>query len=125
MMQLLAVACLSLAAKIEEIKQMYLFLYIYRLFVSKFVFEARTIQRMELHVLSTLNWRMQAIIPFSFIDYFLWKFNDDQPPWRSLIARSINIILTTLRPSEVAAASSGEVVEVYSYPRCFIDWWSY
>ncbi|KAF9621379.1 hypothetical protein IFM89_020392 [Coptis chinensis] len=79
---------------------------------SKFIFEARTILRMELLVLSTLNWRMQAIIPFSFMDYFLWKFNHDQPPLRSSISQSVDIILSILkgiehlnfRPSEVAAA---------------------
>jgi cyclin D1/2/4 len=44
---------------------------------SRFVFEARTIQRMELLVLSTLDWRMHAITPFSFIDYFLGKIIND------------------------------------------------
>ncbi|KAF9600772.1 hypothetical protein IFM89_012380 [Coptis chinensis] len=110
MMQLLAVACLSLAAKMEEIDvPLSLDLQVCE---SKFIFEARTIQRMELLVLSTLNWRMQAITPFSFMDYFLWKFNDDQPPLRSSISQSVDIILSTLkgiehlnfRPSEVAAA---------------------
>ncbi|KAL5714318.1 hypothetical protein ACHQM5_016298 [Ranunculus cassubicifolius] len=110
MMQLLAVACLSIAAKMEETEvPLSLDLQVCE---AKFVFESRTIQRMELLVLSTLNWRMQAIMPFSFMDYFLCKFNNDQPPLRLLISRSVELILGTLegieylkfRPSEIAVA---------------------
>ncbi|XP_058096994.1 cyclin-D3-1-like isoform X2 [Magnolia sinica] len=111
MMQLLAIACLSLAAKMEETEvPLSLDLQVGE---SKFVFEARTIQRMELLVLSTLKWRMQAVTPFSFIDYFLQKINDDKPPPRSSICKSVQLILGTIRggieflefrPSEVAAA---------------------
>lgn len=109
--QLLAVACLSLAAKMEEVNVP----------VSvdlqvadpKFVFESKTIKRMELLVLSTLKWRMQACTPCSFIDYFLRKINDvDMLPSGSLINRSIQFILRTMkgidflefRPSEISAA---------------------
>lgn len=63
---------------------------------AKFVFEAKTIQRMELLVLSTLKWRLRAVTPFSFVDYFLCKFNNDQPPPRYLISRSVEIILSIL-----------------------------
>ncbi|XWS21430.1 hypothetical protein CRYUN_Cryun30bG0054200 [Craigia yunnanensis] len=110
MMQLLAVACLSLAAKMEE-TEVPLILDL-QVGESKFVFEARTIQRMELLVLSTLSWRMQAITPFSFMDYFLYKLNDDKIPLRSSILRSIQLISSTIKgidflefkPSEIAAA---------------------
>ncbi|KAG6786329.1 hypothetical protein POTOM_007929 [Populus tomentosa] len=117
MMQLLAVACLSLAAKMEETEvPLSIDLQVGE---SRFVFEARTIQRMELLVLSTLSWRMQAITPFSFIDYFLSKINNDQtPPPKSLILQSIHLILSTIRgiyflefrPSEIAAAVAIAVV---------------
>ncbi|KAJ4962597.1 hypothetical protein NE237_022536 [Protea cynaroides] len=110
MMQLLAVACLSLAAKMEE-AEVPLSLDL-QVVDSKFVFEARTIQRMELLVLGTLKWRMQAVTPFSFIDYFLRKINDDQQPPKMSICRAVQLILGTIkgidflgfRPSEVAAA---------------------
>lgn len=36
---------------------------------SKFVFEAKTIQRMEILILSTLQWKMNPVTPLSFIDY--------------------------------------------------------
>ncbi|XP_019431105.1 PREDICTED: cyclin-D4-1-like isoform X2 [Lupinus angustifolius] len=115
-MQLLAVACLSLAAKIDETKvPMPLDLQVGE---SDFVFEAKIIQRMELMVLNTLKWRMQSITPFSFIDYFLSKVNDDQSQIRSSILRSIQLILSTIRgidflefkPSEIAAAVAISVV---------------
>ncbi|KAK6938089.1 Cyclin, C-terminal domain [Dillenia turbinata] len=110
MMQLLAVACLSLAAKMEETEvPLSLDLQVGE---SKFLFEAKTIQRMELLVLSTLKWKMQSVTPFSFIDNFLRKINDDQTTARSMIIQSIPLILSTIKgidflefkPSEVAAA---------------------
>ncbi|CAH9089957.1 unnamed protein product [Cuscuta europaea] len=108
--QLLAVACLSLAAKVEEISV--------PLTVGlqvgdpKFVFEGKTIQRMELLVLSTLKWRMHAYTPCTFIDYFLRKINNDQLPSLHIMSSSMQLILSTMkaidflefRPSEVAAA---------------------
>ncbi|XP_010939736.1 cyclin-D3-1 [Elaeis guineensis] len=110
MTQLLSVACLSLAAKMEETEvPLLLDLQVGQ---SKYVFEARTIQRMELLVLSTLKWKMQAVTPFSFIDYFLHKFNDGNSSSKLLISRSTELILNTVRgtaflafrPSEIAAA---------------------
>jgi cyclin D3 len=35
------------------------------------VFEAKTIQRMELLVLSTLKWRMNPVTPISFFDHII------------------------------------------------------
>ncbi|URE46005.1 cell division [Musa troglodytarum] len=110
MTQLLSMACLSLAAKVEETEvPLSLDLQVGE---AKYVFEARTIQRMELLVLGTLKWRMQAVTPFSFIVYFLCKFHDANSPDGSLISRSIALVLATVRgvdflefrPSEIAAA---------------------
>ncbi|KAE9457360.1 hypothetical protein C3L33_10735, partial [Rhododendron williamsianum] len=112
MMQLLAVACLSIAAKMEETEvPLSLDLQVGE---SKFVFEARTIQRMELLVMSTLKWRMKSVTPFSFIDHFLGKINGDKIPLRSSIFLATQLILSTIkgidflqfRPSEVAAAAA-------------------
>ncbi|XP_010521055.1 PREDICTED: cyclin-D4-1-like [Tarenaya hassleriana] len=121
MMQLLAVACLSLAAKMEETEvPLSLDLQVGE---SKFVFEARTIQRMELLVLGTLQWRMQAVTPFSFLDYFHSKIDVDPSLQRFTIFRSIQLISSAFRgihflefkPSEIAAAaviSSAEEIHV-------------
>ncbi|XP_076890527.1 cyclin-D4-1-like [Bidens hawaiensis] len=116
MMQLLAVACLSLASKMEETKPpLILDLQICE---SSFVFGAKTIQNMELLVLTTLNWRMQTVTPFSFIDTFIGKLDCGQPMSSSLISRSTQLILSLIhgsdflefRPSEIAAGVAVYVV---------------
>lgn len=38
---------------------------------TEYVFEAKTIQRMELLVLSTLQWKMHPVTPLSFIDHII------------------------------------------------------
>lgn len=130
MMQLLAVSCLSLAAKMEETEvPISIDLQVGE---CKFVFEARTIQRMELLILSTLKWRMQAITPFSFIDQFMEKMNNggggEKTLCSSLIFKSTQLILSTIRgidflefrPSEIAAAVAivvvvGEIKALHSH----------
>ncbi|XP_068643109.1 cyclin-D3-1-like [Aristolochia californica] len=132
MMQLLSVACLSLAAKMEEtVVPLILDLQVGE---SKYVFEARTIQRMELLVLSTLKWRMRAITPFSFLDCFLRKLNDGNTPPRGSISRSVELVQNTIRgiefmgfrPSEIASAvaisvsAETETVDFEKAVSCFI-----
>ncbi|KAL5225978.1 hypothetical protein ABZP36_012617 [Zizania latifolia] len=110
MTQLLAVACLSLAAKMEETVVPHpLDLQVGNV---TYVFEARNIKRMELLVLSSLKWRMQAVTACSFIDYYLHKFNDGDVPSLPAFSRSVDLILSTckvaeflvFRPSEIAAS---------------------
>lgn len=69
MIQLAAVTCLSLAAKVEE-TQVPLLLD-FQVEDAKYVFEAKTIQRMELLVLSSLKWRMNPVTPLSFLDHII------------------------------------------------------
>lgn len=64
---------------------------------ARYVFEAKTIQRMELLVLSTLNWRMQAVTPFSYLDYFLKKLNGGNAAPRSWLLQSAELILRASR----------------------------
>jgi cyclin D1/2/4 len=59
----------------------------------RFLFEVETIHRMELLVLTNLNWRMQAVTPFSYIDYFLRKLNGGNAAPRSWLLRSSELIL--------------------------------
>jgi cyclin D1/2/4, plant len=54
---------------------------------------------MELLVLATLKWRMQAVTPFTFISYFLDKFNGGKPPSLALASRCTDIIIGTLKGS--------------------------
>ncbi|TXG53350.1 hypothetical protein EZV62_022519 [Acer yangbiense] len=69
MTQLAAVACLSLAAKVEE-TQVPLLLDL-QAEDAKYVFEAKTIQRMELLLLLTLKWTMNPVTPISFFDHIV------------------------------------------------------
>ncbi|KAI3786285.1 hypothetical protein L1987_39863 [Smallanthus sonchifolius] len=69
MIQLVAVSCLSLAAKVEE-THVPLLLDL-QVEDSKFLFEAKNIQKMELLVMSTLKWRMNPVTPISFLDHIV------------------------------------------------------
>uniref|UniRef100_A0A453PLZ1 Cyclin-like domain-containing protein n=1 Tax=Aegilops tauschii subsp. strangulata TaxID=200361 RepID=A0A453PLZ1_AEGTS len=97
--QLLAVACLSLASKMEET---YVPLPVdLQVVEATSAFEGKTIKRMELLVLSTLKWRMQAVTACSFIDYFLRKFNDHDAPSMLAFSRSTDLILSTAKGMRV------------------------
>ncbi|XP_047311490.1 cyclin-D5-1-like [Impatiens glandulifera] len=65
--ELLSVACLSLAAKMEEMKTPGLS----QFQMNNCKFEWTAIQRMELLVLTTLQWKMHRITPFSYLQYFI------------------------------------------------------
>lgn len=67
-MQLLTVACLSVAAKMEE-THVPLLLDL-QILDPQFVFESKTVTRMELLLMSALEWRMRSITPFDFVDHF-------------------------------------------------------
>ncbi|XP_062213736.1 putative cyclin-D2-3 [Phragmites australis] len=110
MQQLLPVACLSIAAKMEETmvtRSLEL-----QVCNAKYVFEAKTVKTTEILVLSSLNWRMKAVTPFSYINYFLDKFNGGKPLTSDVVSRCTELILGTLtatkflqfRPSEIATA---------------------
>ncbi|KAF8049141.1 hypothetical protein N665_2285s0008 [Sinapis alba] len=75
MSQLVAVACLSLAAKVEEI-HVPLLIHL-QVEEARYVFEAKTIQRMELLVLSTLQWRMHPVTPISFFDHIIRRLGSE------------------------------------------------
>ncbi|KAF6139256.1 hypothetical protein GIB67_021466 [Kingdonia uniflora] len=69
MTQFVVVACLSLAAKVEE-TQIPL-LSDLQAEETKYVFEAKTIQRMEPFVLFKLHWKMNPVTPLSFVDHII------------------------------------------------------
>lgn len=99
--QLLSVACLSLAAKIEE-PQVPLLLEL-QVFDPKYVFEPKTVQRMELIVMANLNWRLRSVTPFDFIDYFISKLPSSSPSTSShnffirVLSVTSDLILSTTR----------------------------
>ncbi|RZC66341.1 hypothetical protein C5167_010046 [Papaver somniferum] len=105
--RLLSIASLSLAAKMEECEVPLL---------SKFNseqelnFESNTIQKMELMICSTLEWRMNSITPFSYLHYFISNFGNQS---KDLLSKSIELVFAFTKeinlighpPSVVAAAS--------------------
>ncbi|PON98884.1 Cyclin [Trema orientale] len=110
-LQLLSVACLSLAAKMEE--PLVPSLLDLQVEGAKYIFEPRTIRRMELLVLNVLDWRLRSVTPFSFIGFFAWKLDSTATFTGFLITRATEIILSNIQeasfleywPSCIAAAA--------------------
>ncbi|KAK6151153.1 hypothetical protein DH2020_016085 [Rehmannia glutinosa] len=122
--RLLSVACLSLAAKMEECEAPALSEY----HVDEYNFEGNVIQRMELLVLNTLEWKMGCVTPFAYLNYFTNKFCGEFRR-NDLINRAVELILAVMgevnvmehRPSIIAAAAvlaacdyhlTGKLVEI-------------
>ncbi|URE11980.1 Cyclin, N-terminal domain [Musa troglodytarum] len=108
MMELLSVACLSIASKMDEVSMPSLHdLQMEELGHS---FEARTIQQMELTVLKTLDWRLACITPYTYVEVFTWGSSHVHSPY---IPRTIELLLCALvdsrflrfHPSTVAASA--------------------
>ena len=45
-----------------------------------FVCDSQSIRRMELLILTTINWKMRSITPFSFLYFFISLFDLEDPP---------------------------------------------
>ncbi|OEL23944.1 Cyclin-D2-1 [Dichanthelium oligosanthes] len=102
---------------------------------SRYVFEPGTIGRMELLVLTALNWRLRSVTPFTFIDFFACKVDPGGRHTRCLIARATQVILAAIHdiefldhcPSSMAAAAvlcaTGETPSLESVsPRAAVGW---
>ncbi|XP_078442278.1 cyclin-D5-2-like [Wolffia australiana] len=106
-MDLLSLACLSLAAKMEEIKVPPL-----PQFPAKNNYHGKSVLRMELLVLNTLEWRMSQATPFVFLGFFAYKLAGELAS-KELLRRAVDFIfaaiegtnLVDFRPSAVAAAA--------------------
>ncbi|CAH9093179.1 unnamed protein product [Cuscuta europaea] len=110
-LQLLSIACLSLAAKMEE--SLVPSLLHLQVEGPKYIFEPKTIRRMEVHVLSVLDWRLRSITPFSFLGFFASKLDPTGTYSGFFISKATDIILSNIReasfleyrPSCIAAAT--------------------
>ncbi|XP_021908776.1 cyclin-D1-1 [Carica papaya] len=110
-LQLLSVACLSLAAKMEE--PLVPPLVDLQVEGAKYIFEPKTIRRMELLVLSVLDWRLRSVTPFCFLGFFACKIDSTGTFTGLLISRATEIILSNMQgtsfleywPSSIAASS--------------------
>lgn len=109
-LQLLSVACLSLAAKMEETTVPSLL--DLQVEGARFIFEPPTICKMELLVLTALKWRLRSVTPFNFIDFFASKVDPSGIYTRFLVSSAAQIILSAINdidfldhcPSSIAAA---------------------
>ncbi|KZV18428.1 hypothetical protein F511_19204 [Dorcoceras hygrometricum] len=116
MSQLLAVACLSIAAKVEETQVP--LLVDFRVEESKYLFEAKTIQRMELLVLSTLKWKMNPVTPISYIDHIVRRLGLIGNLHWEFLGRCQSLILSIITdcrfmrylPSVIASATMLDVI---------------
>ncbi|XP_057969697.1 cyclin-D4-1-like isoform X2 [Malania oleifera] len=115
-LQLLSVACLALAAKMEEASVP--LLSDLQVIEPRFVFTPKTIQRMELLVMTKLKWRLRVVTPFDFVNYFIDKCPKPRSGSRfghfsSIFSRTSDLILNSCRviefldyaPSTMAAAA--------------------
>lgn len=111
--QLLSVACLSLAAKMEEtVVPVSLDL---QIFEPSLLFDPKTVQRMELWVMGNLKWRLRSVTPFDFLHFFFSKLRlaNAQPRGFNRVLSVSDLILCTTHvidflgfpPSAIAAAA--------------------
>ncbi|CAA0818305.1 Cyclin-D1-1, partial [Striga hermonthica] len=98
-LQLLSIACLSLAAKMEE--PLVPSLLDLQVEGANFIFEPRTVQRMELHVLRVLDWRLRSISPFCYLRFLALKIDPNGMYTEFLITRANEIILSTIKEKNV------------------------
>lgn len=90
---LLGVACLSLAAKMDECKVPALSEYQ----VPDFEFERNVMQNMELLVLTTLEWNMTLSTPFVYLHYYATKLDDQNVD--PLISRGTQLVMGFIKES--------------------------
>lgn len=85
-------ACVSLAAKLEERGRRPLS----QFQIEDYNFDNKSIQRMELLVLNTLEWRMISITPFPFLHYLIIKFCKNSSS-KNIMSRTVGFILALMR----------------------------
>ncbi|KAJ6971557.1 cyclin-D5-1-like [Populus alba x Populus x berolinensis] len=94
---LISVGCISLAAKMEEVRVPSL----PQLQTEGVTFESTNVERVELGILSTLQWRMSYATPFAFLRYFIIKFSRQDSPPRETVSRTVQSILALMRDESV------------------------
>lgn len=128
MMQLAAVTCLSLAAKVEETRVPLLL--DLQVEGAKHVFEAKIIQRMELLVLSTLKWKMNPVTPLSFIDHITRRMGSKFRLQWEFLRQCETLLLSVIfdsrfvgyLPSVLATATMLHVIQQVVEPCNYIDY---
>ncbi|XP_074577424.1 putative cyclin-D7-1 [Curcuma longa] len=100
MMELLSIACLSIASKMDEVSvPSFLDLQMDDLDHS---FESITIQQMELTVLRKLDWRLSSITPYSYVEAMTWGSD-------RVRARVVELLVGALLDSRFLQFNASEV----------------
>ncbi|KAL3640333.1 hypothetical protein CASFOL_015301 [Castilleja foliolosa] len=107
--QILSMACLSIAAKMEEQKVCSFNQY----HVAGYNFTVIAVQKMEICVLRKLGWKMAFITPFTYLNYFVTKFCVEKSRHQENVTEAADLVLVIIeeinvaeiRPSIVAAVS--------------------
>ena len=83
---------------------------------ARFIFEPRTVCKMELLVLTALKWRLRSITPFTFIDFFAYKADPSGTYSRYLVAHATQIILAMIH-GNILMFISANVMSISIYTR--------
>ncbi|KAH7427838.1 hypothetical protein KP509_10G062700 [Ceratopteris richardii] len=107
MMELLSVACLSLAAKMEEVDVPALLdLQIEGL---EHLFQTKTVQRMELNVLSAIRWRLRCVTSFTFVEKAINYLKIRQDMKSGLMMRIVELIFGSLADVDFLSIDSSTI----------------
>lgn len=61
-----------------------------------YVFQPKNIQKMEILILSTLEWKMNLVTPFSFLDYLARRLGLNEHLCRDFLTRCERLILSVV-----------------------------
>ncbi|KAL8152117.1 hypothetical protein V2J09_021925 [Rumex salicifolius] len=107
--QLVSVACLSLASKVQETHVPLLLDFQIE---CRYVFQPKTVMKMELLVMSTLEWKMNPVTPFSYFEHLTRRLKWKSYWQQEILSRSENLLLSFIAdpgylcyPPSVIAAS--------------------
>ncbi|RRT44458.1 hypothetical protein B296_00041132 [Ensete ventricosum] len=100
--RLLSMACLSVAAKMEEYRAPLLS----ELQIHGYAFDSNAVQRMELLLLDTLQWRMDCVTPFEYLSYFRCKFRCDADDPEESLRNVTALIFAAVDGRSLASDSS-------------------
>lgn len=64
---------------------------------AKYLFEPRTIRKMELLVLGVLDWRLRSVTPLCFLAFFACKIDSTGAFTGFLISRATEIIVANIQ----------------------------
>ncbi|KAH7286420.1 hypothetical protein KP509_32G006300 [Ceratopteris richardii] len=98
MFDLLSIACLSTAAKMEEVVVPQLINL--QKDSRRHSFNSSTVERMELLLLSTLQWKMRSVTPFSFTEILLYHTKISSCLRASINGRASELLFSALSVAE-------------------------